>query len=398
MALIRETNQQYYVGVQQFQGDAGGTAGQVFTCTFNTDLSLGSTTSWDPTVNEYALNNFKIYTSATGTAGTWAEYILAYTVQNTPVGSNVNSLITITAAIPGNIYVRVELKDPELYYNYGGYSYVTLDDIVNNFLVGYVGEGKLIPSVKRTDVMFHAKRGLQEFSYDTLKSVKCQELTIPDSLSVVIPQDYVNYVKCSWIDNLGVQHIIYPTMLTTNPTDIPIQDNDGIPAQDNFGANVDGDSITEQRWDDANMRQISGLTGMMNTSANSLWWGRNYLGSRYGLDPSLTQINGWFTINEREHKFSFSSNLKGLIITLEYISDGLAYDNDTRVPKMAEEAMYMHIIYSILAGRSGVQEYVVQRYKKDRRAALRNAKIRLSNIKLDEIVRITRNKSKWIKH
>ena len=61
----------------------------------------------------------------------------------------------------------MELKDPELYYNYGGYSYVTLDDIVNNFLVGYVGEGKLIPSVKRTDVMFHAKRGLQEFSYDT---------------------------------------------------------------------------------------------------------------------------------------------------------------------------------------------------------------------------------------
>ena len=95
---------------------------------------------------------------------------------------------------------------------------------------------------------------------------------------------------------------------------------------------------------------------------------------------------------------SFSSNLKGLIVTFEYISDGLAHDNDTRVPKMAEEAMYMHIIYNILAGRSGVQEYVVQRYKKDKRAALRNAKIRLSNIKLDEIVRITRNKSKWIKH
>ena len=270
MALIRETNQQYYVGVQQFQGDAGGTAGQVFTCTFNTDLSLGSTTSWDPTVNEYALNNFKIYTSATGTAGTWAEYVLAYTVQNTPVRSNVNSLITITAAIGANVYVRVELKDPELYYNYGGYSYITLDDIVNNFLVAYVGEDKLIPSVKRTDVMFHAKRGLQEFSYDTLKSVKSQELTIPPSLSVVIPQDYVNYVKVSRVDQNGVLHLIYPTRLTTNPYESPIQDSDGIPIQDSIpqpdgtilGNNIDGTngSWTFQEGAD-NLFLLNNITG-----------------------------------------------------------------------------------------------------------------------------------------
>ena len=71
---------------------------------------------------------------------------------------------------------------------------------------------------------------------------------------------------------------------------------------------------------------------------------------------------------------------------------------DSKIPKMAEEAMYMHIAYSILAGRSGVPEYIVARFKKDRRAQLRNAKIRLSNIKIDEIARVMRNKSKWIKH
>ena len=104
------------------------------------------------------------------------------------------------------------------------------------------------------------------------------------------------------------------------------------------------------------------------------------------------------TINERENKFSFSSNLSGQLIILEYISDGLAYDGDTRVPKLAEEAMYMHIAYSILAGRVNQPEYVVQRFKKDRRAALRNAKIRLSNIKLKEFVQVMRGKSKWLKH
>ena len=60
--------------------------------------------------------------------------------------------------------------------------YTKLTDVIDNFLIAYVGAGKLIPSVKRTDVIFHAKRGLQEFSYDTLKSIKSAELTVPASL------------------------------------------------------------------------------------------------------------------------------------------------------------------------------------------------------------------------
>jgi hypothetical protein len=97
--------------------------------------------------------------------------------------------------------------------------------------------------------MFHAKRGLQEFSYDTLKSIKSQELTIPPSLSIVIPQDYVNYVKCSWIDNAGAKHIIYPTRVTSSPNELPLQDTDGIPTQDNDGSNtLANQSLTEERW------------------------------------------------------------------------------------------------------------------------------------------------------
>ena len=76
------------------------------------------------------------------------------------------------------------------------------------------------------------------------------------------------------------------------------------------------------------------------------------------------------------------------MIILQYISDGLSVDYDMRIPKMAEEAIYMHIAHAVLAGRANVPEYVVQRYKKDRRSALRNAKIRLSNIKLNEIVQV----------
>ena len=277
--------------------------------------------------------------------------------------------------------------------NYGGYIYITLDDIINNFIVGYVGVGKLIPSCKRTDIMFHAKRGLQEFSYDTLKSIKSQELTIPPSLSLIIPQDYVNYVKCSWIDDVGAKHIIYPTRVTSNPDQLLIQDDTGIPTQDVDGSNLLSEqSLTEEKWNNRSLTDDNQPTDYRHPRKEFV------LGRRYGLQPEEAQVNGVFTINERLGTFSFSSELVGKLIILEYISDGLAVDADTKLPKMAEQAMYMHIAHGILSGRANVPEYIINRYKRERSSALRNAKIRLSNIKLEEISQVFRNKGKWIKH
>ena len=95
---------------------------------------------------------------------------------------------------------------------------------------------------------------------------------------------------------------------------------------------------------------------------------------------------------------SFSSNLAGALIVLEYISDGLSSDMETKVPKLAEEALYAHISHAIIASRINQPEYIVRRLKQERSAKLRNAKLRLSNIKLDEIVQVMRGKSKWLKH
>ena len=101
--------------------------------------------------------------------------------------SETNNVITIAAKLPANIYVKIQLNEDTLWDSNGSYSYTRLYDVIDNFLVAYVGAGKLIPSVKRSDVIFHARRGLQEFSYDTLKSVKSSELSVPPSLSVAIP-------------------------------------------------------------------------------------------------------------------------------------------------------------------------------------------------------------------
>ena len=241
---------------------------------------------------------------------------------------------------------------------------------------------------------------MQEFSYDTLKSVKSTELSVPPSLSLAIPQDYVNYVKASWVDELGVLHIIYPTNnLNQSPYYTFTQDDDGKPIQDNFDSNTEVTSQTDATWNKTNPRYISG--GFNNDLNNANVLDRNYtdgaLGQRYGLEPQTSQKNGWFKIDERKGEFSFTSNLANKLIILQYVSDGNAYDLDARIPKLAEEALYAHIIHSILSVSSGVQEYVVRRFKQERSAKLRNAKIRLSNLKLDQIVQVMRGKSKWIK-
>ena len=404
--LITETNRQYYEGAQGFIGDNSTIQ---FETTFNTNLVFYS---YDSNSENYALNNFKLFTSPTGLPGTYTECFEVYTV--------VNNVITFATYVPADgEYIVVQLKvltggnygDDDAYgttveENYGGYQYTKLSDVINNFIVAYVGSGKLIQDVKRTDVIFHAKRAMQEFSYDTLKSIKSQELTIPHSLSVVLPQDYVNYVGMYWIDRQGVKHPIYPANnLTSNPSEAPLQDDLGVEIQDGFNNNINTEPIIEERWRRANTDMLNGtyLANAVNYN-NGLdiydygWDNFGIVGRQYGLDPQYAQGNGWFTINDREGKVSFSSNLHKMIITLDYISDGLAYDLDSRVPKMAEDAMYSYILHSIVSTRANYPEYLVQRLNKEKFAKLRNAKLRLSNIKLHEIVQVMRGKSKWIKH
>ena len=325
---------------------------------------------------------------------------IALTLNSPLPWSMTANIVTIASYLAEFTYIKIQLNENVIQESRGSYEYTRLNDVIDNFLIAYVGTGKLIPSVKRTDVIFHAKRGLQEFSYDTLKSVRSQELTVNYALNVIIPQDYVNYVRLSWTDGLGVQHTIYPANeLTTNPFASPVQDEVGTPTQDSQDSNIQGSSQTEAAWASGDPRRINGAFSrdvtdasvLMNTPYDGM------LGQRYGLEPQTSQKNGWFTINEREGVFSFSSELKDQIIVLEYISDGNAYDLDARIPKLAEEALYAHMMYSILSTSAGIQEYVVRRFKQERSAKLRNAKIRLSNIKLDQIIQVMRGKSKWIK-
>jgi len=456
---------------------------------------------------------------------------------------------------------------------YGNYQFVSLEDIINTFLVAYVGEDKLISKIKRTDVAFHAQRSLAELSFDTLKSVKSLELEIPPSLTMPLPQDYVHYTKLSYIDAAGIKRILHPVSKTSNPVsyqqettgelkfetntwkvnilDVTIVDgaffvdplaekqykdqyieygitrskdsfgnritsendfvsktpipkfnkevrvtiaqniagggqnmiyganinqsgaaqNDGMkimldvdPGGLEVGMSVFGPSIPEgttitslsgitsltypgiallttnpqyQEWkllDPLNQPLIN--PGKPLVTVNNNIYGKEIIfvdlnssstawssykahtpastntnvndyeddiymhneGGRYGIDPQFAQNNGSYYIDDNTGMVHFSSAISGKTIVLDYLSDSLGTDSEMRVHKFAEEAMYKCIAYAMMSTRANVQEYIVRRFQKDKFAATRKAKLRLSNLKLEELTQILRGKSKQIKH
>ncbi len=278
--------------------------------------------------------------------------------------------------------------------NYGDYQFASLKDMINNFMVAYVGEDKIISKIKRTDVAFFAQRAIQELSFDTLPSEKSLEIEIPPSLSFILPQDYVNYVKLSWTDQQGMERIIYPTRNTSNPN-AAAQDDDYEYAFSQAGELLlahESETLKRFRKDSSN--------NATEANANNLTAGQLFnlyrYGRRYGLQPEQAQGNGVYYIDNNIGIIHFSSNLINKIITLKYISDGLSGE-DIRVHKFAEEAIYKYVAYSILGTRANTPEYQVQRFKKEFFVAKRTAKLRLSNLKLAELAQVMRNQSKWIK-
>ncbi len=277
----------------------------------------------------------------------------------------------------------------------GGYQFVTIKDVINNFMVAYVGEDKIISKIKRTDVAFYAQRAIAEFSFDTLPSDKAIEIEVAANLSFPLPQDYVNYVRFSWTDQQGIERIIYPTRKTSNPLAYN-QDNEGKYLYSSTGDVTQAQqSVTLTRFNSTAYDPTPNEYGP-NYSVDELMNIYRY-GRRYGLEPETAQANGVFFIDNLKGIVHFSSDMVNRIVTLKYISDGLGTDAEMVVHKFAEDAIYKYIAHAVLATRANTQEYLVQRFKKEMVAAKRNAKLRLSNMKLSEMAQVMRNQSKWIK-
>tara|TARA_R100000231_G_scaffold81622_1_gene62505 strand:- start:47 stop:1132 length:1086 start_codon:yes stop_codon:yes gene_type:complete len=361
MGLITQTAKEYYTVANNFTGNGSATT---FTVTFD---PLPSTE-----------NEFIVYQGGNEIDDDQYTY-------NSSTG-----VVTFSSAPANGTAIQIKLKNVK----HGSYRYIALDDIINNFMVSYVGDGKIIDNARKLDVLFHVKRGIQEFSYDISRIEKIQEVEVGASLTIPMPQDYVNYTQLSWIDGDGLERVIYPSKITSRPSEAILQDDAAEYIYDNNESLLTSTSITSERFKNVPTTELNDDYFYSDNDRNAMLGE----GKRFGIDPETTQINGVFIVDEANGQFGFSSNLSGKVITLRYISDGLGTDNEMQIHKLAEEAIYKYTAHAILSAKANIPEFIVNRFRKERRAAMRNAKLRLSNLKLKELTQVMRGKSKQIKH
>ena len=290
---------------------------------------------------------------------------------------------------------------PKDYYNsknQGYYQFVTIDDIISNFLVSYVGDDKIIKSAKRTEVSYHAQRTLQELSYDTINNVKSIEVEIPPSMSIPIPHDFVSYVRITCLDEGGLERPLKPNQNTTAPTPYLQDDEYNYLYDDKGNVLIAKESEAIKRFKGQKDNSYS-TTDASDITYLEEGYGYNVdYGKRYGIDPISANKNDTFIIDQPKGVISFSSGVKNKVIIIKYVSDGLNVDGDMQLHKFAEEAMYKSIALGIMSAKANIPEYQINRLKKEKKAAMRSAKLRLANINIEDLTQIMRGKSKQIKH
>lgn len=285
--------------------------------------------------------------------------------------------------------------------NWGSYQFISLEDIVNNFMLMYVGDDKIITRTERSTVLFHAKRGIQAFSYNAGRTHKVLELDIDDTSTFVMPPDYVNFVKIS----LEANGVLYPMIenkqqITANSY---LQDTNTELVFDTDGNVVEVQSQLEIARREGLTAQIYMGLGQYNGYSgwclDGDWYFTFPYGGNFGGQPDLMNINPTFREDKTGGLFYFGSDLVGKKVVLEYISDGLNNGDDANVKlnKLAEEYIYMYICWAILNSKTGIQEYIISRYKKECATAKRNAKISLYNIGEHNLLMVFRNQGKWLK-
>ena len=286
--------------------------------------------------------------------------------------------------------------------NWGSYQYVGLDDIVSNFMLMYQGNNEIINNIERYQVLFHAKRGIQELNYDAMKQIKILQMTVDSQIRFVLPPDYVNYVRISQYK----QGTLFPLVenIQTMYAQSYLQD-----AQSAILFDADGNAIRPAN-SEVDLDRVKGgmqtlylgsgpYNGQLGYCCDGNWYFEYAVGQRFGLNTETANINPTFTIDRESGAIYFSSGMSGSSVVMEYVSDGMNNGNDTSISvnKLFEEYLYAYIRYSLLNNKLGVQEYVVNRSRKDKSSLLRNAKIRLSNIQPGRLLMNMRGKDKWLK-
>ena len=281
------------------------------------------------------------------------------------------------------------IETPEAYYgteaSHGSYQFVTLKEVID----GLLAEAKLDPdnylkNTNRALIIYHAKMGIKELTKSTSKTTLAIEMTVPNNSCIVMPQDYLDYVRISAVvvdaftggRRLEVLDINRKINIATGY----LQDNNAAIIFDN-----DGNIITADASNAYNI-PYKKYEFYPSVSGDAM------------QDTSKLCAYGEFTIDENNGKIVFSSNLINKEVVVEYESDGLQWESfgegEIKVHKYIEQALKDLTYYSCIEKRITVpaneKERALRRSKTTRHIARKNR----NGLDLNEISRQMRTKTK----
>ena len=279
-------------------------------------------------------------------------------------------------------------------------AFISLNDIINNFLIAYTGPGKMVPDAKRTEVIFHARRCLQEFAYDTLKSQfsTTANLVLDAGGDVKFPQptDSVAIIKvvrsannppsqASTLEQAGSLYTpgnIYDTLITTRDSGSGIT----VRVDTVTGGAAVGPIATYTIMNPGTGYSIGDIVGLVDIGGTGLNGQIKITALDFFTVPmtevarvvatpitSLTE----YSVDYATRELFFADALAGFAVEYTYLSNALTTDESAAIPKLAEEALYACMIYSIMANRDNPDPNMLQRLLISKIALLDLSKSRL---------------------
>lgn len=279
------------------------------------------------------------------------------------------------------------LQIPEDYYDdpslHGGYQYETLKNVIDAMLLRTMDDDHILKNTKRSQLILFAKEGIQQLAESTTNDILAVELTVPESGYLILPQDFVNWVRVSVVctdESTGGYHL-QPLDINRNISTATsyLQDHTGEILFDADGYILEADA----------------------SNAYAQPYRRYCFGGGYQptLDTSKLSKYGMFNVDERGGRITFSSNLVEQNIVIEYISDGLnaeLREDQVTIHKHCVQALKDWIYYAAIEGKrsvgAGEKQRALQRFK----TTLHKAKIKRSGLNLQYIMRLMRQKTKTL--
>lgn len=277
--------------------------------------------------------------------------------------------------------------------NFGNYQYEKLEDLVNFFMLNYCGDNTILGPTPRRQVLGWMKKAIQQLSFNTLNEVRAVELELGDNLDIILTPDYVDYVRISWLDTVTGQ--FRPMSENTRANTVAtsyLQDHLAKILFDDDGFILQGTSASET----INNNLIDNTS--ISETCREYCLATEDIAQQWGMRTDRN-YNGTFNIDKRAGRIHFSSENAPRIIILEYVSDGLQYldEDDIKVHKKAEMALYAFVKWNLLNVKMGVNAYDKRDAKHEYYTLKKNAGIALSGMRIAATTQMLKQQNSWLK-